>query len=957
MLASVENGNTIKIVWTSVSAASPNSLLCNLQFYYKGGSSALTFLPGCEFTQGANPVIVGYLNGGVTPASCQLGDGIATLANGNCASGLPFVIPVTFSNMPLTGSFTLKVAYDPEMFDFATVIAGGTLTGTTAIAANGFITMVWVTSGLYPNGMNINTTGSTSLNLHFMCKMPGSSTVAFSPGSVFTSGGATPSVIPVCFNNSSITQIPTSNIAQIDTLTGVSQGDLISLPLMLNISDLVGAFTLTIDFNAPVLSYAGFEVINPLASSMIGSVAGNKLTLVYTNYSSPASFTGDFINLKFHYNGMGEGFVGFNGFNQFDDFAAQPINVKFNDGYVTPGFNPGNASAEISSVSASVNEIVDVPVVLDGGASNPLGAATMFIGYNSMKLEFIGAIDQLAGTTIDQIGNQINIAWANTNGVVFSNSTFLKLRFKFIGGGSTGCGSDIFFTNDIVTNQSCELANGVAMTIPANWQNGGVNLYPANPVITGQANPVVGSIVNYSANAGMLNYDWNVIGGTIDSGDGTPTISVTWGSAGIGQVSVYCHNLGGCYLGNVKEINILPAGATTDLNGYITYDNSVSQGMNGVSLKLYNSSGVQVAGPLSTFTNGTNGFYEFPSVAQDYYTMNVICTAPWAGAPFVSGLDALLVELHTAGIYPLAGIKLLAANVNGGPSVNATDALLIKKRIIGEISSFPAGNWVFDNSIINAFTSPVSTYNFKGLCTGDVNGSYNPVVGVKETGDLSVLDYDVQYEALQSSFKYTINSINPLNLGALTLYLNYDPSKIEIKSVSSPFSGLESSIQDGKVVLVWSDPTGIQVSENKPMVTFEMVMNSGFEQPELPFRLSTGCELADPMAAIISDSKIKMARLSQQKAELTFSVMPNPVNQMATFGFSLPTKGEVQICLSDLCGSKITQIVNADFSEGYHTASFNVQSATIPSGIYFATLSFNSGGQLTTKVVKLIINK
>jgi hypothetical protein len=957
MLASVENGNTIKIVWTSVAAANPPSLLCNLLFYYKGGSSTLSFLPGSEFTQGPNPIIVGYSDGGVSPAPCQPGDGIATLSDGTCSSGMPFVIPVTLSDMPLTGSFTLKIAYDENMFDFGAISVGGNLTGATASATNGEVTIVWVTPLVYPNGRDITTTGPTFLNLHFVCNLPGNSAVTFAPGSVFTTGGGAPAVIPVCFINADITQVPTLNTAQIDTLTGVSQGNLISLPLILNIADLVGAFTLNIDFNSPVLAYAGYEVVNPLATNVLGNVTGNRLTLVYENFSAPSALSGTFLNLKFHYNGMGEGFVGFDGTNQFDDFAGQPINVRFTDGYVTPGFNPGNASVEIGSVSASVNDIIDVPVVLDGGSSNPLGAATMFIGYDNTKLSFIGAVDQLSGTTIDQIGNQINIAWANSSGVTFTNSTFLKLKFKFFGGGSIGCGSDIYFTNDLVTNQSCELANGVATTIPANWQNGGINLYPVTPVITGQANPVVGNVLNYSTDAGMLNYTWSVTGGTITSGNGTPSISVTWTTVGQGLVSVYYHNLGGCYLDSEKEITILPAGATTDLVGFVTYDNSINQGMNGVSLELYNSLGNLVGGPLLTTTNGTHGYYQFPGVAQDYYTMEASCTAPWAGAPFVSGLDALLVELHTAGIYPLAGIKLLAANVNGGPTVNATDALLIKKRIIGEISSFPAGDWVFDNGLINAFSSPVTTYNFKALCTGDVNGSYNPVVGVKEATEVSVLESDVQYESLQTAFKYTINAAMPLNLGALTLYLAFDPSKIGIRSVSSTFPGLESSVQDGRIVLVWSDAGGVMVAENDPMVTFELVMKSGFEKPVLPFHLSSGCEFADPLAVVINDSKVKMARLSQQNTELGFSVMPNPVNQIATFGFSLPTDGVVQIGLSDLCGTKISQVVNAEYSEGYHAVTFNVQTTNLPSGIYFANLRFSSDGHLTNKVVKLIVNR
>ena len=85
------------------------------------------------------------------------------------------------------------------------------------------------------------------------------------------------------------------------------------------------------------------------------------------------------------------------------------------------------------------------------------------------------------------------------------------------------------------------------------------NTVPA-PTIAGSSSVCAGSVETYSTEAGQANYTWTVIGGSGSST--TDSITVTWGAAGPGSVSVNYDNAGGCTAAAATElavtINALP---------------------------------------------------------------------------------------------------------------------------------------------------------------------------------------------------------------------------------------------------------------------------------------------------------------------------------------------------------------------------------------------------------------
>lgn len=107
------------------------------------------------------------------------------------------------------------------------------------------------------------------------------------------------------------------------------------------------------------------------------------------------------------------------------------------------------------------------------------------------------------------------------------------------------------------------------------------SLYTASPSISGTNAICIGSTTNYSVSFGNTlsrkSYTWAVTGGTINSGQGTPTISVTWNASGNQNVSLSlthhneCHTESASYAVQVDALSTLGTPSTA---GPIVYCNA-----------------------------------------------------------------------------------------------------------------------------------------------------------------------------------------------------------------------------------------------------------------------------------------------------------------------------------------------------------------------------------------------
>ncbi len=128
--------------------------------------------------------------------------------------------------------------------------------------------------------------------------------------------------------------------------------------------------------------------------------------------------------------------------------------------------------------------------------------------------------------------------------------------------------------------------------------------------------------------------------------------------------------------------------------------------------------------PVAVANTDSQGNYLFENLNPGTYLLKVtLCNKAWGGG---GNTDALLILRHFVGMPPLlTGLRLKAAYVDNNSYVNPVDALMIAKRFVGMISTFPSGDWVFEEFTLESNDQPV-VQNIRGLCVGDVNASFNP---------------------------------------------------------------------------------------------------------------------------------------------------------------------------------------------------------------------------------------
>jgi hypothetical protein len=90
----------------------------------------------------------------------------------------------------------------------------------------------------------------------------------------------------------------------------------------------------------------------------------------------------------------------------------------------------------------------------------------------------------------------------------------------------------------------------------------------------------------YTTTAGMSGYTWSLVGGTINSGQGTNTVDITWTTPGAQWISVNYTDLNGCTATTVTpafiQVTSYPA-LDAGLDDYIC-SNTTQYPMHGVPL-------------------------------------------------------------------------------------------------------------------------------------------------------------------------------------------------------------------------------------------------------------------------------------------------------------------------------------------------------------------------------------
>jgi len=478
-----------------------------------------------------------------------------------------------------------------------------------------------------------------------------------------------------------------------------------------------------------------------------------------------------------------------------------------------------------------------------------------------------------------------------------------------------------------------------------------LNPLPA-PVISGSTTVTAYTVEPYSTPniAGNL-YTWTVNGGSVTSGQYTSQIEITWGAMGSGTVTVFETNPAtGCIGQTTIPVTIGSAGTLT-LTGVVRYDNNYNIGLRGVNLALK-----QGATVIATTTTTANGNYEFTSLNPGTYTLDASFNGTWDG---VNATDANLVEQQAVGILvpPLTGLRHTAGDVNAsGGELTMFDGVLIKQRFVGQISSFTAGDWVFDDNVAFTITSS-SVINLKALCVGDVNGSNIPAT--KALSFLNAVDDGVITVPANESFNYEIRSNTIADLGAMSLILNFDQTRFNVEKVNTSLKGMEYKITDGRVAFAWSDTKALSVINDAPIISLQVTAKESLTEPSQIFTIDGGSEFADQSGIRINNFDLKMASVVTPETASNFFMYnyPNPFRNMTEIVYSIPEDGKVTLVMTNMYGQTIRTLVDEAKAAGTYKVKVDASDGYLNPGVYLYRIEVEGTTNSYNKTNKMMLTR
>jgi hypothetical protein len=302
------------------------------------------------------------------------------------------------------------------------------------------------------------------------------------------------------------------------------------------------------------------------------------------------------------------------------------------------------------------------------------------------------------------------------------------------------------------------------------------------------------------------------------------------------------------------------------VSGTLRYDNTALTPMTNTTVSLL-SGGVQVT---SVITNAS-GDFNFGPVPPGAYTLQYQTNKPWGG---VNSVDALNITRHFSVVQPLSGLRLRVADVNNSNSVSATDALQVNQRFSFLRAAFSSGDWAYSLTTLTVPNDPTPiVLSGRALCFGDVNGSYNPNVNLRERWE----DLAQSGEVFTGEGEYTVNLQleSALNVGAVSLVLRV-PAGMEVLGITTGLGSSDEVVfkQIGNVVrIAWHTLQQWDVENGGVLLRIRArgVADGGFALG------AHESELANSWADVYGTFSLRGPRLVGSSANYTgVSVYPNP---------------------------------------------------------------------------------
>ncbi len=173
----------------------------------------------------------------------------------------------------------------------------------------------------------------------------------------------------------------------------------------------------------------------------------------------------------------------------------------------------------------------------------------------------------------------------------------------------------------------------------------------------------------------------------------------------------------GCTIDTTQPA-ILEVNAITTVQLTLTYANAFSSAVSDAAVTFLQG-GVPVGGSVTD----QYGQFSLDNLPPGTCEIQVAIPHPWNG---VNAIDGMTILKHFAGIQPLTGMPLAAADVNLSGSVNSIDAMMVIQRFVGMIGAFDIPDWIIDVQSVEIPVIGIVNLPIETICAGDTNASNVP---------------------------------------------------------------------------------------------------------------------------------------------------------------------------------------------------------------------------------------
>jgi len=401
---------------------------------------------------------------------------------------------------------------------------------------------------------------------------------------------------------------------------------------------------------------------------------------------------------------------------------------------------------------------------------------------------------------------------------------------------------------------------------------------------------------------------------------------------------------------------LVNAGPQEGIVGTLKYANSFATPMEAVIIDLVDNGG----NVTNTTVTDPSGYFEMWQISAGDYTMVENHGKPHGG---VNTTDALVVQLHSIFSDTISHPLLLeAGDVNNSGYINSSDALNVRLRFIQSISAFDIPDWLYNEDVLT-HGGGVMTYDYEAACAGDVNGSYIPPALRTPSASFELSDDYIVIDS-QEEFVLPVRLSKDVQLGAVSLVLNYPSSSLELQGVNMSNEGdddLMYSVEGDEIRISWMNTNPISVNANQDL--FNLVFKSKELIVGQNIDITMGeldTEFANAGAHVINDIEVSTPQIRvilEGELAPVFTSYPSPFTSNSTVEYTLAVDGYVNLYMFNTLGELIQKV-----EEGIETRvrkdagnyKVSLDGTGLDNGMYIYVIEVETEETTYTKTIRTV---